>query len=503
MSKALHGGRLLKTRRDVVEFTSSMPSDRRLFEHVVKINQAHIVMLVKQRIIDATTGKKLLQALGTVKLPRTLPKPIEDVHMYVEEEVTKKTGLDIGGNLNIGKSRNDQVATAIRMELRRCLLLLLRSIIIFQGELVNLSKRNLSTIIPGYTHLQPAQPITFAHYLVAQFDAIQRDLERLEETYRRVNLSTMGAGALATTSFPIDRTAIAQLLGFNGILENSLDAVSSRDFILETLANLVILNVNLSRLSEDLILWSSSSFKLIELPDEFASTSSIMPQKKNPDVLEVIRARTSVTLGDLVASVNMMKALPTGYNLDLQEITDKLWNSIDATESILRIWVQLIRRLTIRKGALKQPELSFTTSTEMANMLFRRFKVPFRVAHKIVGACAKYLYDRGRTFSDITPQLVTETAKRVIGASLNLSDTIIESSLDIEEFVKSHSVKGGPAPSEVGRMIKTRKKLVLKSELALIGMTRSLHSAEKTFQRARMKFAGYPRQKPDSIRSQE
>jgi len=491
LSKALQGGRLLKTRRDVVEFTSSMPSDRRLFEHVVKINQAHIIMLVKQRIVDASMGKKLLQALGTVKLP-TILKPIEDVHMYVEEEVTRKTSLEIGGNLNIGKSRNDQVATAIRMELRRCLLLLLRSIIVVQEELVNLSKRNLLTVIPGYTHLQPAQPITFAHYLVAQFDAIQRDLERLEETYKRVNLSPMGAGALATTSFPIDRTIIAQLLGFNGIVENSLDAVSNRDFILETLANLVILNVNLSRLSEDLVLWSSSSFKLIELPDEFASTSSIMPQKKNPDVLEVIRARTSVTLGDLVASVNIMKALPTGYNLDLQEITDKVWNAIDTTMSILKIWVQLIKRLKVRNDALKQPELSFTTSTEMANILFRKCKVPFRLAHKIVGACAKYLYDRGRAFSDITPQLVTEIAKQVTGASFKVGDAIIGSSLDIEKFVKSHGVKGGPSPSEVGRMIKIRKKLVLKSRVTLIGMTRGLHLAEKMFQGARRKLTAYP-----------
>ena len=488
MSKALQGGRLLKTRRDVVEFTSSMPSDRRLFEHVVKINQAHIIMLVERRIIDASAGKKLLQALGTVKLPAILLKPIEDVHMYVEEEVTKKTGLEIGGNLSIGKSRNDQVATAIRMELRRCLFLLLHSIVLVQEELINLSERNLSTIIPGYTHFQPAQPITFAHYLVAQFDAIQRDLERLQETYHHVNVSPMGAGALATTSFPIDRTIVAQLLGFNSTVENSLDAVSSRDFILETLANLVILNVNLSRQAEDLILWSSSSYKLIEIPDEFASTSSIMPQKKNPDVLEVIRARTSFALADLVASMNIMKALPTGYNLDLQEITDKLWNSIDTTVSLLKIWVQLIGRLRVKKDVLKQSDLSFTTSTEVANMLFRKYKVPFRLAHKIVGACAKQLYDRGREFSEITPQLLTEIAKQVAGASLRLENTIVRSSLDVEGFVKSHRVKGGPAPSEVERMIKVRKKLVLKSKVRLLRITQNLQLAERIFQGARAKL---------------
>ena len=493
MSKALQGGRLLKTRRDIVEFTSSMPSDRRLFEHVVKINQAHIVMLVKQRIIDSSAGKKLLHALGTVKPPARLLQPIEDVHMYVEEEVTKKTGLAIGGNLNVGKSRNDQVATAIRMELRRCFFLLLRSIVVTQEVLIKLSKRNLSTIIPGYTHLQPAQPITFAHYLVAQFDAIQRDLERLEETYERVNASPMGAGALATTSFPIDRTMVAQLLGFNSIVENSLDAVSTRDFILETLANLVILNVNLSRLAEDLILWSSSNYKLIELPDEFASTSSIMPQKKNLDVLEVIRARTSFTLADLVASVNIMEALPTGYNLDLQEITSKIWNSIDTTVSILKMLVQLVSRLKVRKDTLKQSELSFTTSTEMANMLFRKYKVPFRLAHKIVGASAKHLYDRGRTFSDITPQLLTEVARQVTGASLEVDHAIIRSSLDLRKFIESHRVKGGPAPSEVGEMINGRKKLILKSKATLLRMSKKLRLAEKMFQSARVKLISGPK----------
>jgi len=487
LSKTLRGGRLVKTRRDVVEFSSSMVSDRRLFGHVAKINQAHIIMLVKQRIIDASAGKKLLQALATVKPPARL-RPIEDVHMYVEEEVTKKTGLEIGGNLNIGKSRNDQVATAIRMELRRCVLLLLRSIIATQEALIKLSERNLSTIIPGYTHLQPAQPITFAHYLIAQFDAIQRDRERLGETCERVNESSMGAGALATTSFPIDRVIVAQLLGFDAIVENSLDAVSSRDFILETLANLVILNVNLSRLAEDLIIWSSSNHKLIELPDEFASTSSIMPQKKNPDVLEIIRARTSFTLADLVASVNIMKALPTGYNLDLQEITNRIWNSIDTTLSILKMLVQLIRRLRVRKDALKQSELSFTTSTEMANMLFRKCKVPFRIAHKIVGASAKHLYDRGQRFSEITPQLLAQMAKQVTGTSLELGEGIIRSSLDVEKFVESHKVKGGPAPSEVKRMIKVRKKLVLKSKIKLVKMARSLDLAEKAFKSAKTKL---------------
>ncbi|MEM2099330.1 MAG: argininosuccinate lyase, partial [Candidatus Bathyarchaeia archaeon] len=323
MSEILRGGRIGALRKDVADFTSSIKDDAKLSKAVININKAHVIMLIEQKIITQQDGAKLLKALtkhADVKLATTS----EDVHMAVEEAITKELGSEIGGNLHIAKSRNDQVATAIRMVLRSSLLSLMLSITQMQESLLATAEKHIKTLILEYTHLQPAQPVTFAHYLLSYFDMLTRDLQRLTEAYTRVNLSPMGAGALATTSFPISRERVAELLGFNGVVENSIDAVGSRDFILETIAALTLIAVNLSRLSEDLIIWSSPSFGVIELPDEFASTSSIMPQKKNPDVLEVIRARASNVIGDFVAATATLKSLPSTYNLDFQEVTPKL-----------------------------------------------------------------------------------------------------------------------------------------------------------------------------------
>ncbi|MFQ6077317.1 MAG: argininosuccinate lyase, partial [Candidatus Bathyarchaeia archaeon] len=325
MSDLLKGGRLPTVRRDVVRFTSSVKSDQRMLGSIIKINKAHVVMLVEQKIITSTEGVELLRALKGLKGDTRLRSTLEDAHMYVEEEVAKVAGPEAGGNLHIAKSRNDQAAAAIRMRLRRDLISILSSLVRLQAALISLADRHRETIMLGYTHLQPAQPVTFGHHLLAYVDAFERDAQRLEEAYSRVNLSPMGACALATTSFPISRERVAELLGFDGIAENSIDAVSSRDFVLETVACLAILAVNVSRMVEDLIVWSTHEFSVVEIPDQFASTSSIMPQKKNPDVLEVVRGRMSHVVGDLVACIATVKALPSTYNLDLQEVTPRLW----------------------------------------------------------------------------------------------------------------------------------------------------------------------------------
>ena len=334
MSKILHGGRISSMRKDVAKFTSSIKDDVKLSKAVIDINKAHVIMLMEQKIIKWSDGAKLLEAL-TKHADIKLDPSSEDVHMAVEEAVLKEVGWEAGGNLHIAKSRNDQVATAIRMELRKNLLSLMLSVVQMQESLAEMAEKHVKTVILEYTHLQPAQPVTFAHYLLSHFDALERDLQRLQGTYERVNLCPMGAGALATTSFPINRERVAELLGFSGIVENSIDAVGSRDFILETTAVLTIIAVNLSRLAEDLIVWSSPDFGVIELPDGFTSTSSIMPQKKNPEVLEVIRARASHVLGDFVSSAAALKSLPSTYNLDFQEITPKLWESIESINNSL------------------------------------------------------------------------------------------------------------------------------------------------------------------------
>jgi argininosuccinate lyase len=479
LSKLLRGGRIGSARKDVVEFTSSIKSDKKLLEAVIKINQAHVTMLTEQKIIDSKMGAKLLQALAELDPKMKLDPSVEDVHLAVEEEVNKKVGAETGGNLHIAKSRNDQVATAIRMTLRTDLHDLINLIVKLQDSLIELAEEHTETLFPSYTHTHPAQPVTFAHILVSYVDALQRSLKRLKETLSRVNLSPMGAGAIATTSFPINRERTAELLGFSGVLENSIDAVGSRDFVLETLADLTLLAIDVSRMAEDLIIWSSPDFGIIDLPESFAFTSSIMPQKKNPDVLEVIRARMSQILGNFVASATTMKALPSGYNLDLQELTPKLWESIETVSASVDMLSELVKNLKVNKNVFSKPVLKFATTTELANMLVKKYNVPFRASHKIVGTVVKTLLDKKMALSDLTPELLNKTAKDVAGITLAVKLADIKDSVDPQKFVESHKTMGGPAPAEVKRMLKNRKQLTSQSKTSLKEKIEMLEKADQ------------------------
>lgn len=478
MSELLKSGRLKSVKKDVVKFTSSIKSDRKLLKHVISINEAHLLMLMEQGIINIIEGTKILEALEKIKKGLRLKPSIEDVHMAVEEEVIKEVGLEVGGNIHVAKSRNDQVSTAIRMALREELAELMSLIICLQDTIIRKSKKHLDTVIPGYTHLQPAQPVTFAHYILSYNDAFGRDLNRIEENYSRVDLCPMGAGALATTSFPIDRDRVSELLGFSGLLENSIDAVSSRDFLLETLAILAIMAVNVTRFVEDMIIWCSMEFGIIELPDEYSSTSSIMPQKKNPDVLEVIRARMSYLIGDFVASITTMKALPSSYNLDLQEVTPKLWSALETMNGSLRMLTKIIPRLEVNKRVFENPSLSFLTSTELANMLVREYKLSFRIAHKIVGLIVRKLIDEGKTLLDVTPKLICDAAKEAADVQLEVRDEDIRLAVAPLSFIKSHRVKGGPAKDEVERMIKEREKFLKVSKESILKKKMKLKKAD-------------------------
>ena len=478
MSKLLRGGRIGSARKDVVEFTASIKSDQKLLEAVIKINQAHVTMLLEQKIIDQHTAAKLLQALTELDPKMKLDQTLEDVHLAVEEAVNKKVGEEIGGNLHIAKSRNDQVATAIRMTLRTDILELVDLIAKLQASLIGLANKNTDTLVPSYTHLHPAQPVTYAHILVSYVDALERSLKRLEETYPRVNMSPMGAGAIATTSFPINRERTAKLLGFNKVLENSVDAVGSRDFLLETLANLTLLAIDLSRIAEDLIVWSSPDFGIIDLPESFAFTSSIMPQKKNPDVLEVVRAKMSQILGNFVASATTMKALPSGYNLDLQELTPKLWESIETVASSLYMLSELTKNLKVNEDVFSKQILNYSTTTELANLLVKKYGVPFRASHKIVGAAVKTLLDKKLALSDLKPELLSKTAKDVAGITLDVKLADIKASIDPKKFVESHKTLGGPAPAEVKRMLTSRKQNASQSKTWLKETKSGLEEAD-------------------------
>ena len=453
MSKILHGGRLSSVREDVAKFTSSRKDDERLVAAVVDINKAHVVMLMEQHIIPWQAGAKILKALQKQSNVKLDPAA-EDVHMALEEAVLNETGAEVGGNMHVAKSRNDQVTTAIRMQLRLGLIEIMLEVQDMQKNLLETANNHIETVILEYTHLQAAQPVTFAHYLLSHAQALQRDLERLQAAYAHINLCPLGAGALATTSFPINRERTAELLGFEKVLENSIDAVGSRDFILETQAALALLAINLSRFAEDLIIWSSQEFGTVELPDEFTSTSSIMPQKKNPEALEIIRARASYALGDFVASTAAVKSLPTTYNLDFQEITPKLWASTDNLSSSLTIFASLIPNLKVSTNVEEKAAAGFVGATELANTLVSKYNVAFRTAHKIAGALVKSLIDSKHTLMDVTPELLQNVAWESAGVKLTVKEEDLAECTNPLRIVKSYKVQGGPAPREVKKSIK-------------------------------------------------
>jgi argininosuccinate lyase len=483
MSKTLRGGRLGSKRADVAEFTSSIKDDARLAAAVIDINKAHVTMLAEQKIIKLQDAAKLLKALSS-KLELKMDASSEDVHMAVEEAVLQEAGAEVGGNMHIGKSRNDQVTTAIRIELRKQLLNLMQSALLLQNNLLTTAEKHAETIILEYTHLQPAQPVTFAHYLLSRFDGLERDLQRIQAAYARVNLCPLGAGALATTSFPINRERAATLLGFDGLVENSIDAVGSRDFVLETLAALTLASVNLSQLAEDLVLWSSFGFGVVELPDDFTSTSSMMPQKKNPEVPEVIRARASYVLGDFVAATTILKAMPSAYNLDLQEVTPKLWEAVETVNGSLKMIAQLIPKLKVQSDVNEKSLKSFVAATELANMLVRKYDVPFRSAHKIIGALAKTLIESKQTFKDASPTLLAKVAKETAGISLKVDQKDLSESIDVKKIVESHNVTGGPAPATVKKALVIRKKNIAQAKSNVEKLQHKLNEAKNTLETA-------------------
>ena len=479
MSKMLHGGRLGNVREDVAKFCSSRKDDARLAEAVLEVNKAHVVMLMEEKIVQWSEGAKILSSLDKIDSKKLDPNA-EDVHMAIEESVIAETGPEIGGNLHIAKSRNDQVTTAIRMVLRQELQELMQLTLNMQQSLVDTASKHTQTIILEYTHLQPAQPVTFAHYLMSHTDSLGRDLERLESAYSRVNRCPLGAGALATTSFPINRKKTAALLGFDEVMENSIDAVGSRDYIVETQAALALLAVNLSRLAEDLIIWSSPEFGTIELPDEFTSTSSIMPQKKNPEVLEVIRARASHVLGDFVAATAAIKSLPTTYNLDFQEITPKLWSSIDNLSTSLDMFAKLIPGIKVSNNVEDKAASGFVGATELANIFVRKYNIAFRTSHKIAGAIVKSLIDSNKTLIDVTPELVQKIALDNVNIKLTAKKQDLLECTNPRKLVEMYKVLGGPSPKEVYRAIKAKNKTLKKLQADINKLKENISNAKNT-----------------------
>ncbi len=456
--------RLGESREDVLEYLSSRQADLRIFQSDLLVDRAHLLMLQEQNLISGEICARILGAIDELmdEGPEALG-PGEDVHEAIEAYILEKVGPE-GGRMHTGRSRNDEVAACIRLSLREEMLSLMAKQIGLEKTLLRLAAEYTRTLVPGFTHTQHAQPTTLAHHLLSHADAAARDLARLEEAYARVNQCPLGAAAFASTGFKIDRGLTSRLLGFEGLVENSMDAVSTRDFILEVLSDLAIEMVNLSRLAEELVLWSSSEFAYLELDNLYASTSSIMPQKKNPDTAELARARAGSVVGSLVSALAICKALPMSYNRDLQEVTPHLWRAVDWTASTVRILSGCLASLKFNMDRLeKSAGEGFSTATEMADSLVRITGMPFRTAHSIVGRIAA---GGGRPQLDDLDGIALEIAG-FKASQKGFSQADLDRALDPKSNVAMRANAGGPAPQETERMIEEREKTIALAEARL------------------------------------
>ncbi len=450
-------GRFNKSTNALVEkFTASISFDMRLYKHDIEGSIAHCKMLKKQGIIPRPEANKIIKGLKEIETEIAQGQfcfkvELEDIHMNIESRLIEKVG-EIGGKLHTARSRNDQVALDLRMYLRENIddiILLMKN---FQLSLINSAEQKIDIIMPGYTHLQRAQPILFSHYLMGYCEMIGRDRERLEDCKKRVNIMPLGAGALSGTTLPIDRKYVAKLLKFPKITDNSIDSVSDRDFVIEFCSCASILMMHLSRLCEDFIIFSSQEFSFIEIPDSFCTGSSLMPQKKNPDILELIRGKTGRVYGNLIALLTIMKSLPLAYNRDMQEDKKPVFDTMDTITASLKMFIEMLPQIEVKEERmLKATEEGFLSTTDLADYLVRK-GIPFRSAHQIVGNIVKYCLKERK---DIT-ELPLDTLQK-------FSDCIKEDvfkAIEIKECIKGRDVAGGTGPGRVMEAIKRSKKAI-------------------------------------------
>jgi len=447
----LWGGRFAAKTADSVEaFTASIDVDARLYRHDIAGSIAHAKMLARQRIIPSRDAQRIIRGLKAIEqeIARgafSFSQMDEDIHMNIERRLTEKIGA-AGGKLHTARSRNDQVALGMRLFLREEVALIIAELKVLQRSLTALAKKNLAVIMPGYTHLQRAQPVLLSHHLLAYFEMFERDRERFSGCLERINVLPLGAGALAGTSFPIDRNYVAKLLKFPRVSKNSIDTVSDRDFVLEFVAAAAILFVHLSRMAEELILWSSQEFGFIELPDRYCTGSSMMPQKKNPDVPELVRGKAGRVFGHLQALLTIMKGLPLAYNRDLQEDKVPLFDTVDTVKTSVSIMAELIQGLKVRQERmLAAAQDGFMNATDLADYLVER-SVPFREAHAISGRIVRHCVAKGCRIEDLS-------LSELKGFSKKIEKDVYEF-LSPEAVISRRRALGGTARGNVIRQLK-------------------------------------------------
>jgi argininosuccinate lyase len=444
---------------EMMRFLSSMRSDRCIADADVLVDIAHVLMLERQRIIGTDIAKQLLPALIELN-SEGVPEEVfddrfEDVHAGIESLLIEAVGVDVGGRMHMGRSRNDEVATCIRLKLREDMLKQMAALLKVREVLVALAEQHRESVMPGFTHLQHAQPTTLAHHLLAYEQQFSRDFDRLRDAYGRINLCPLGAAAFASTGYPIDREFTAKLLGFDGLVVNTMDAVATRDFALETLGDLSLLMANVSRLCEELVIWSTSFVKFVSLDDAFCSTSSIMPQKKNPDTAEIMRAKTGSVFGAYTGALMTIKGLPMSYNRDLQELTPNIWRGIRDAKESLRLLIDMLSSATFDTVRMKEEAgKGFSTATDLADTLVRDYGLPFRTAHNIVGRAVQ----KGNLTLENLESATKELDLGISLSSKGLTQDQIDAALDVNNSVSIRKATGGPAPFATKIAIADRKK---------------------------------------------
>ncbi|MFV0496816.1 MAG: argininosuccinate lyase [Candidatus Fimivivens sp.] len=434
----------------VNDFNSSIACDHVMYHEDIMGSIAHATMLGKCGIIPQADSDALIEGLegiladldsGSLQFDLTA----EDIHMFVEQVLTERIG-DPGKRLHTARSRNDQVALDIRMYLKKQLADIYTQVHRLIDAILIKAEQNLDTVMPGYTHLQVAQPITFSHHIMAYAQMFTRDLGRLNDCCHRMDVMPLGSGALASTTYPIDRTMVAELLGFSGgVTQNSLDGVSDRDFCVEAAAALSLIMTHLSRFSEEIILWCTSEFRFIELDDAFATGSSIMPQKKNPDITELIRGKTGRVNGDLLALLTMLKGLPLAYNKDMQEDKEAVFDSIETTRLCLNTFIPMLETMTVKKENMRAAAAKgFINATDCADYLTKK-GVPFREAYQITGFLVKLCIERGCTLESLPLDAYRELS--------NIFSADLYHAIDLGTCVEQRNVIGGPAPNAVKAQI--------------------------------------------------